>query len=129
MLKRHKVTWALTAFGAVVIVCVPAFLFFADFFTNGYIKNRIVKTFTKACPAYSLRLSGVHYNIWKNRVGFDRIAINSNDSAFSCSIGKFSVNGISWLPVLRHEDIASKGIMGSVADAREITLNFPQNAL
>ena len=124
MLKRQ--TWALTAFGALVIVCITAFLFFADFFTNGYIKNRIVKTFTKACPAYSLRLSGVHYNIWKNRLGFDRIAINSNDSAFSCIIGKLSVGGISWLSILRHEDIASKGIAGSVAYVRGIALNFRQ---
>jgi hypothetical protein len=82
--------------------------------------------FKMACPAYSLQLAGVHYTLWRNRVGFDRIAINSNDSTFSCIIGKLSVGGISWLPILRHEDIISKGIMGSVAEAREITLNFRQ---
>jgi hypothetical protein len=36
------------------------------------------------------------------------------------------VGEIFWLPVLRHEDIASKGVKGSVANAREITLNFRQ---
>jgi len=126
MLKRHKVIFALTAFGTVVLICITAFLFSADFFTNRYVKNRIVKAFMKACPAYSLRLIGVHYNIWRNRVGFDRIAINSNDSAFSCIIGKLSVDGISWLSILRHEEIISKGVKGSVVNAREITLNFPQ---
>jgi len=124
MLTRHKVIWAFTTFGAIVLVFVTVFLFFGDFFTNGYVKNRIIKAFMKACPAYSLRLAGVHYNVWRNRVGFDRIAINSNDSAFSCIIGKFSVDGISWLAILRHEDIASQGLKGSVANAREITLNF-----
>jgi hypothetical protein len=126
MLIRHKVIWVFTAFAALILVGITAFLFSSDFFTNGYVKNRIVKAFTKACPAYSLQLAGVHYNILRNRVGFDRIAINSNDSAFSCIIGKLSVVGISWLSILRHEDIASKGVTGSVADAREITLNFRQ---
>jgi hypothetical protein len=100
------------------------FFIFPDIVTNGYVKKQIVKTFTKAFPAYSMRIAGVHYTLWKNRIQFDRIALASIDSTFSCAIGKVSVSGISWLQILMHGDIASKALKGSAMDAREIILGF-----
>jgi hypothetical protein len=123
-MKLHTVTvYTLGAIGIFILVCMTIFLIFPDKVTNGYVKKQIVKTFTKAFPAYSMRIAGVHYNLWKNRIQFDRIALTSIDSTFSCAVGKVSVSGISWLQILMHGD-ASKVLKGSVADAREITLSF-----
>ncbi len=115
------------AVGAVVLVCVLVFLFFPDTYINGHFKNQIINAFTRAYPGYSIRIAGVHYNRWENRIECDGIALTAIDSNFSCSIGKFSVSGIAWLQILRRGDIASKDLNGSVADAREIVLTFRQS--
>ncbi len=124
---RKVAAYAGLAVGAVVLICALVFLFFPDTYINGYLKNQIIKAFTRAYPAYSIRIAGVHYNIWKNRIGCDLIALTSIDSTFSCSIAKFSVSGIGWVQILWRGDIASKDLNGSVADAREIVLNFRQS--
>ena len=116
--------YASGALCAVILVCVAVLLLFPDTFINGYFKNRIMKEFTKSHPAISLRISGLHYTTLKNCIVFYGITLISNDSAFSCSVGRFSVSGVSWIRIFRHEDIASRAINGSVADAREIALIF-----
>ena len=126
-LSPRKVAYASFAVGAIVLVCVLAFLLFPDTYINGYFKNQIIKAFTRAYPAYSIRIAGVHYNIWENRIECDAIALTSIDSTFSCSIGKFSVSGIDWLQIFWQGDIVSKGLNGSVADAREIVLTFQRS--
>ncbi len=70
---RKVAYYASGAFGAIILVCALVFLFFPDIFINGYLKNKIIKAFTKACPAYSIRIAGVHYNIWENRIRCDGI--------------------------------------------------------
>lgn len=124
---RKVAAYAGLAFGAVVLVCVLVFLFFPDTYINGYLKNQIIKAFTRAYPAYSIRIEGVYYNICRNRIECDLIALTSIDSTFSCSIAKFSVSGIRWVQILSQGDIASKDLIGSVAEAREIVLTFRQS--
>src|SRR5664279_1459380 len=124
---RKVATYASLAVGTIVLVCVLVFHFFPDTYINGYFKKQIIKAFTKAYPEYSIRIAGVHYNIWENRIGCDGIALTSIDSSFSCNIGKVSVSGIGWLQILWQGDIASKGLNKAVADAREIVLTFRQS--
>jgi hypothetical protein len=125
--RRKVVAYSSLAVGAIVFVCVLVFLFFPDTYINGYLKKQIIKELTRAYPEYSIRIAGVHYNIWENRIGCDDISLTSIDSTFSCSIGKFSVSGIDWLQILWQGDLASNGLNGSVADAQEIVLNFRQS--
>ena len=124
---RKVAAYASLAVGAIVLVCVLVFLFFPDTYINGYFKNQIINAFTRAYPGYSIRIAGVHYNRWENRIECDDIALTAIDSNFSCSIGKFSVSGIAWLQILWRKDITSKDLNGSVADAREIVLTFRQS--
>ena len=124
---RKVAAYAGLAAGAVVLICALVFLFFPDTYLNGYLKKQIIKGFTKAYPAYSIRIADVHYNIWENRIGCDSITLTSIDSTFSCSIAKFSVSGIGWVRVLWQGDIVSKCLNGSVAEARKIVLNFRQS--
>jgi len=116
--------YASGALCAAILVCAAVLLIFPDTFINGYFKNRIIKEFTKSHPALSLRISGLHYTPLKNRITFNGIALTSNDSAFSCSVGIFSVSGIDWIRIFRHEDIASRAVNRSVADAGEIVLSL-----
>ena len=124
---RKVAAYAGLAVGALVLVCAVVFLFFPDTYINGYLKKQIIKAFTRAYPAYSIRIAGVHYNLWENRIGCDSIALTSNDSTFSCSIAKFSLSGIGWVPILWRGEIASKDLNGSVADVREMVLSFRQS--
>src|SRR4030042_2558574 len=68
---RKVAAYAGLAVGAVILICALVFLFFPDTYINGYLKNKIVKAFIRAYPAYSIRISGVHYNKWGNRIGCD----------------------------------------------------------
>ncbi len=124
---RKVASYAGLVVGAVVLICALVLLFFPGIYINGYLKNQIIKAFTRAYPAYSIRIAGVHYSIWRNRIGCDSMALTSIDSTFSCKVAKFSVSGISWVQILWRRDIFSKGLNGSVADAREIVLNFRQS--
>ena len=45
------------AVGAVVLICALVLLFFPDIYINGYLKNQIIKAFTRAYPAYSIRIA------------------------------------------------------------------------
>jgi hypothetical protein len=83
---RKVAAYAGLAVGAVVLTCALVFLFFPDTYINGYLKKQIIKGFTKAYPAYSIGIAGVHYNIWENCIGCDSIALTSMDSTFSCSM-------------------------------------------
>jgi hypothetical protein len=120
---KKTVMYAVGVFG-VILVCVTIAVFFSDFFTNGYMKKLIVSAFVKACPAYSMQITGVHYTIWRNRIGFDKLALKSTDSTFSCTIGKASVSGIAWFRILLHEDLAAKVLKDAVAQARDISIDF-----
>jgi hypothetical protein len=121
---RKVAVSAIGSFGAIIIVGVAVFLFLPDIFINGFFKNKIIKAFTKAYPAYSIRIADIHYNIWENRIGADSLTLTSIDSTFSCNIGTFSVRGIAWLQVLRHGDNAFKVLGGSMVDAGEIAFVF-----
>ena len=68
---RKIAAFAGLAVAAVILFSVLVFLFFPVTYINGYLKNQIIKAFTRAYPAYSMRIAGVHYNIWKNRIGCD----------------------------------------------------------
>jgi hypothetical protein len=63
---RKVAAYAGLVVGAVVLICVLVFLFFPDIYINGYLKTQIIKAFTRAYPAYSIRIGSVHYNIWEN---------------------------------------------------------------
>ena len=127
MSPRKVVAYAGLAVGAVLLVCVLGLLFFPETYINGYVKNQIIKAFTRAYPATSIRIAGVHYNMWKNRIGCDLIALTSMDAAFSCRIAEFSVSGIGWVRILWQGDNASKAFSSSIAEARDIVLSFQQS--
>jgi hypothetical protein len=121
---RKVAVYAIGSVAAIVLVCVAVFLFIPDTFINGYFKNKIIKAFEKAYPAYSIGIAGIHYNLWENRIGSDSLTLISNDSTFSCSIGAFSAKGIAWFQLLRHKGNAFKVLGGSTVDAGEIALVF-----
>ncbi len=67
---------------AIVLVCVLALLLFPDPLVNRYIKPRITKAFAEAHPAYSICVADMHYNVLKNRFGFDSVALRAVDGSF-----------------------------------------------
>ncbi|MGA2506029.1 MAG: hypothetical protein ABSF80_00950 [Chitinispirillaceae bacterium] len=59
---RRKLSPLKTALYAcfAVVVCVLALLLFPDPLVNRFIKPKITKDFAEACPAYSIRIAGMH---------------------------------------------------------------------
>ncbi|OGC01346.1 hypothetical protein A2V82_07350 [candidate division KSB1 bacterium RBG_16_48_16] len=115
------------AVGALVLVCVPALLFFPDPLVNRFIKPRITKAFAKAYPAYSLRIADMNYSVLKNRFGFDSVALSAVDGTFSGNVDSFSVSGIGWMHLLWGGKLAPNDFASSVVDAQDIVLSFPQS--
>ena len=115
------------AAGSLVLVCLLAQLILSDTLANRYVKPRIAKAFAAAYPAYSLQLSDMHYSLFTNRFGFDSVAVNSGDRAFSSHVGTFSVGGISWLHLLWGGSLEPQDFARSAADAHSFVLKLPQS--
>jgi hypothetical protein len=117
--------------GAVILICMLAFIFFPDPFINALLKDRITKAFAEAYPAYSLQLGDMHYSVWKNRLGCDSITLKSGNSRFSGSVASISVGGIGWMKILWQREFTINDLSSSVIDAQKLVLNFqkPQNEL
>ncbi|MGB2867645.1 MAG: hypothetical protein WBD36_04295 [Bacteroidota bacterium] len=109
-----------------MLICVLAILLFPDPVVNRFIKPRITQAFAEAYPAYSLRTSDMHYSVFKNRVGFDSVALRASDGAFSGTMGPFSVSGIHWMHLLWGGRLGSEDFASGELDAQGIALAIPQ---
>jgi len=112
--------------GAIVIICVLAFLFFPGTLINRFIKPRITKAFADAYPAYSIRIADMNYSVVKNRFGFDSVSLSAIDGTFSIHMGPFSIDGIEWMHLLWGGTLGPKNLANADLDAQGIELNFPQ---
>jgi len=110
-----------------ILVCVLVILLFPDIFTNKFLKFRITQAFEEAYPTYSIRIAGVHYKIWENRLECDSVKIMKTDSTLSCSVTKLSVSGIGRMQVLWGGSVASDKLASSHAEAQDIVLTFIQS--
>ncbi len=115
------------AVGGIVLVCVLALLLFTDPLVNRFIKPRITKAFAEAYPAYSIRIADMNYSVFKNRFGFNSVALRAVDGTFSSTMGPFSVSGVGWMHLLWGGSLAPKDFGNSVVDAHNIVMNFPQS--
>jgi hypothetical protein len=115
------------AAAAIVSVCVLVGLFFLSNRVDGYLEKRIVKEFNMQYPSYSLEIAGFHYNIWKNRIGFDSLMLASADSGFSCKLGKSWVSGVGWLQLIWKGMQKGKALSHAVADAQDMAVKFPHS--
>ena len=114
------------AVGAIVLVCVLALLLFSDPLVNRFIKPRITKALAEAYPAYSIRIADMNYSVFKNRFGFDSVALRAVDGTFSGNMGSFSISGISWMHLLWGGSLAPHDFANSVVEVGDIILNSPQ---
>ncbi len=110
-----------------MLVCVLALLLFSDPLVNRFIKPRITKAFAEAYPAYSLHIADMHYNVLKNRFGFDSVALSTVNGTFSSNMDQFSVSGIGWMHLLWGGSLGPNNFANSVIDAQNIVLNFHQS--
>lgn len=126
---RWKVAvYAFLSLGTIVFAAALLSLFFyTDPFINTFLKGRITKAFRDAYPAYSIRIGSMHYSIPENRLGFDSVALTAVDSTMSCTIAAYSVSGIGWLELLWARGLVPHGFTGTVLDAHDIVVKFPQD--
>ncbi len=115
------------AIGIILLSFALVFLFFPQTYLNGFLKNRIVDTFEKSYPEYSLKIADVNFNILKNSIQCDSILLTKFDSTLSCSISTLSLSRISWITLFRQKDFAFNSIANAALDADGIVLNFNQS--
>jgi hypothetical protein len=120
-------TYAGFAVGAIALVCVLALLFLSGPLMNRFIKPRITKAFSQAYPAYSIRIAGIKYSVFKNRFEFDSIALSATNGAFSSNIGRFSVSGMDWIHLLRGGKLGSKNFANADLHVQDIELTLPHS--
>ncbi len=127
-LSPDKITlFSSIAARTILILFALIILFFPQTYLNGFLKIRIIDSFTKAYPEYSLNIARVNFNVLNNRVECDSITLTKKDSAFSSKIGTFSLYGIGWIKLLREKKFSSKTISEAVLNAKGIVLNFKQS--
>jgi len=112
--------------GIIIIGGIITLLLLPDSFYDGFLKDRIAIAFQKAYPAYTLRISKVHYRVLENRVECDSASLTANDSSFYGSITSMSLNGIGRLSLLRPERIASDILANSVIDFKNVVMDVPK---
>lgn len=112
--------------GALVLVCVLVLLFFSGPLVNKFVKPRITRAVAEAYPAYSIRVGDMNYSLFKDRFGFDSVALSAVDGTFTSTMGPFSVSGIAWMHLLWGGSLAPQDFANSVVDVHDIVLNLPQ---
>jgi hypothetical protein len=111
--------------GTALLVAVATFLFLPAQYLDGYLNRRIVRALEEeAFPAYSVRMSGLHYAVWENRLECDSVRILKSDSAASLSISKFSLTGIARMRLLLHGHLEPDHIASSHLEAQDVVLTF-----
>ena len=127
-LSPHKIaSYAGFATGAILLICVLVLLFFPNPFLNKIIKPRITGALAKAYPAYSLSLGDIKYNVFKNLLEIDSVAMIKADGSQLSNMGLFSVSGIGWMHLLWRGKPAANDFANAVVDAQNVVLNFPQS--
>jgi hypothetical protein len=115
------------ALGTVIIAGFLVLLFLPDSFSDVFLRDNIVKAFQTAYPAYSLRISKVHYKVLENRIECDSVSLTANDSSFSGNIIALSLSGIGRLSLFRSDRIAADILANSELDIKEIILDVRQS--
>ncbi len=123
---RRIAIYAVLAVGTVAIACLVVFLLFTDTFVNELLKGRNIRNFEKSYPNYSLRIRGVGYDIWNNRLKCDSISLTPTDSGFSCTIAASSVSGIGWIQLFLGRALTPDHLANSGVDAEHFVLTFPR---
>ncbi len=115
------------AIGTVIIICLLVLIFFPDPFINGFLKDRITKSFRETYPEYSLQLGDMHYSFWKNRLECDSITLKASDSTFTFNAASLSISGIDRMKILWKREFTINNLSSSVIAAQKIELNFQKS--
>lgn len=121
------VKYASFVIGAVIIICLLVLIFFPDPFINGFLKDRITKSFRETYPEYSLQLGDMHYSFWKNRLECDSITLKASDSTFTFNAASLSISGIDRMKILWKREFTINNLSSSVIAAQKIELNFQKS--
>ncbi len=81
VLRMISLKRALLYAGFTVLACALICLFFPGILINPFIEHRITRAIEDAYPGYTIRTTGLQYNIWENRLGCDSVSVNTLDSA------------------------------------------------
>ncbi|MFA7418071.1 MAG: hypothetical protein WCZ90_00190 [Melioribacteraceae bacterium] len=127
ILAKRIVMYLGYGIGALILLSMLAFVLFPNPLINIYLKERIVESFEKANPEYSIELGQFDYNVWENSLSLDSLELKKNDSTFTCRVDSLSISGIAWLKIILKRDYTSNILKNSIFDARKIILNFRES--
>jgi hypothetical protein len=74
-----------------------------------------------------MRIADMNYSVFKNRFGFNSVALRAVDGKFSGTMGPISVSGIGWMHLLWGGSLATKDFANSVVDAHNIVMNLRES--
>jgi len=125
--KLNVALFASLIAGLIVIAVLALLIVYPDFFINKYVKNRITKEFRSTYPGYSIKISELHINLFKNSIEIGSAEIYSDDSTFSAGIGLSSLKSISWLQLLWNRSLFPDALASSVAETQGIVIKLEKN--
>lgn len=113
--------------GLAALSCILVCLFFPGVFINPFLEGRITEAFGEAYPSHRIRIAGLDYNFWKNRLVCDSVRVIAADSAPVFSATGLTVTGVSRLPLLLGGGVTPDRLGDAHAEARDVILTFTQS--
>jgi hypothetical protein len=113
--------------GVAAIVCVLACLFLPGVFINPFFEGRITRACEEAYPAHTIRIDGLQYDIWTNRLLCGPVSVAAADSTPVFSAARVAVTGVDRLSLLLGGGVTHDGLGGALAEAQDVALVFRQS--
>jgi hypothetical protein len=110
--------------GLTVLVWALVCLFFPGLLINPYLESRIMREFNKTYPGYPVRIAGLRYSVWENRVDCDSASVFSPDSAQVFGMGRVSVKGVGRMSLLLGGGLDPAGFADASLDAKDVVLHI-----
>jgi hypothetical protein len=118
--RRARVFKAIRASLALLVLIAGVLRFSADTLLNRFFRPKLEQAFSAHLPGSSLRLGAVHYDLLRNRLRCDSVAINqANGSA--ASTGSISVTGVNWGGLLVGKRKPAQILSGAQLEATDLS--------
>lgn len=125
MRRRKILRRSVVGLGLAVIVCGAVVYFFPDALLRGVVEQRLSAALRDASPGTSLHLSGMHCDVFANRIACDTAWLARDDSSITCRVTSLSVVGVRWMSLLVGRAPGGSSLDGAVISADSVSLTFP----
>ena len=107
------------------MVVAAVFHFFGDALLNRFLRPKFEQAFSAHLPGSSLRLGALHYDVWRNRLECDSVAMTRPGGA-PASTGAIAATGVRWGRLLVGERNPAQIFSSTQLDVTDFSAVLPE---